>query len=497
MKGRRQELYDRIRETSKEEVILEEMQRLGFWPQGEGKPEGTESFIRRRAELRRELNQLQTELRRLGDVDRLISDARLARMKKAKENRLENKKRRLREQEQKAAAWKQKQATEIIYLGENVSSGLDKKLSNHEKLKANGLDLINVAGDLAELMGISLSELRFLSYQREVSEVNHYKRFSLPKKTGGLREISAPMPKLKKAQEWILQNILYKIELHENAHGFRPKHSIKTNALPHVGSEVLINIDLQDFFPSVDLKRVLGLFKSLGYSESLAMILALLCTEPDVEEVEIDEKNYFVSSGQRTLPQGSPASPAITNIICRHLDLRLNNLCKKHGFNYTRYADDMSFSAQNRVAIPLGKFLGIVQRIVREEGFKIHPKKTHVATKGRQKEVTGIVVNEKPSIARKKLKAFRAVLYQLEKDGPEGKSWGESDDVISAVRGYADFVYMVDPKKGMDCREQVQRIIKKHGWRAPRYERKGKKKFNEGKSIWSGVKKLFRGLLGR
>ena len=496
MKARRQELYDRIRETSKEEVILEEMQRLGFWPEGEGRPEGTEAFIKRRGELKRELTQLQTELRRLGDVDRLISDARRERMKQSKQKRQETKLKRLREREQGAKEWKQKQQTEIIYLGENYSGTLDKKKSDRERLNAARLAMLNDAGDLAKAMGIELSELRFLSFQREVSRVNHYKRFRLPKKTGGFREISAPMPKLKQAQEWILQNILYKINLHESAHGFRPKHSIKTNALPHVGAELLINIDLENFFPTVTYKRVFGLFRSLAYSDSLANILALLCTEPDVEEVEIDGESYFVSSGERTLPQGSPASPAITNIICRHLDKRLHKLCEKHGFNYTRYADDMSFSAQQRVTIPIGKFLGIVKRIVKEEGFKIHPKKTHVATKGRQKEVTGIVVNEKPSISRKKLKAFRAVLYQLEKDGPEGKHWGDSDDVISAVKGYADFVNMVDPKKGMDCREQVQRIIKKHAWKPPRYERKGKLKEAQKSSIWTGIKQAFSKFFG-
>src|SRR5690606_31416208 len=118
------------------------------------------------------------------------------------------------------------------------------------------------------------------------------------KKTGGLRTISAPMPRLKRAQYWILSNILEPINLHGDAHGFVKQRSIVTNAQAHVGKDVVINIDLQDFFPTVSYPRVKGFFHQLGYSEHVATILALLCTEAETQEVELDGHTWFVSNGE-------------------------------------------------------------------------------------------------------------------------------------------------------------------------------------------------------
>ncbi len=194
-------------------------------------------------------------------------------------------------------------------------------------------------------MNITQGELRFFAFYRPTSTVSHYIRFKIPKKIGGDRQVSAPMPRLKTAPTWILDCILCNIPLHEAAHGFRPQRSIVANAQPHVGADVIINFDLKNFFPSISYKRVKGLFSSFGYSETAATIFALLCTEADVEEVELDGQTYYVAMSDRHLPQGSPASQAITNIMCRRLDKRLSAMAAELGFVYTRYADDFTFSA--------------------------------------------------------------------------------------------------------------------------------------------------------
>jgi retron-type reverse transcriptase len=134
---------------------------------------------------------------------------------------------------------------------------------------------------------MGVKKLRFIAFSRKTS---HYIRFQIPKKTGGKRDISVPMPQLKQAQEWILHNILEKLELHNAAHGFRCGRSIVTNAQPHLGAEAIVNIDLKDFFPSISYKRVKGLFKSFGYSEAASILFGLICTEPKVKEVELDGK---------------------------------------------------------------------------------------------------------------------------------------------------------------------------------------------------------------
>ena len=132
---------------------------------------------------------------------------------------------------------------------------------------------------------------------------------------------------------------------------------------------------------------------ALAVSEEAATIFALLTTEPGIDEVELDGLTYFVARTARRLPQGSPASPAITNIVCRRLDGRLEGMAKSTGFVYSRYADDLTFSAKSKEASPLvGKLLQRIRYAVAKEGFVPHEKKTRILRRGRRQEVTGVVV---------------------------------------------------------------------------------------------------------
>jgi retron-type reverse transcriptase len=270
----------------------------------------------------------------------------------------------------------------------------------------------------------------------------------MPKKTGGERIISAPMPRLKRAQYWVLDNLLANAEIHPAAHGFVKGRSIVSNALPHIGKDVVINLDLKNFFPSIAMPRIKGIFSQMGYSEQIATTLALLCTEAQTEEVSVDGETFFVAHGQRALPQGSPCSPALTNILCRRLDARLQGCAAKLGFSYTRYADDLTFSCSEEGRKLAGKLLWRVKQIVAAEGLTPHPDKQHVMRSAQRQSVTGIVVNDKPSIERDTLRRFRATLYQVEKDGPAGKQWNGNTNVIDALEGYAQFIKMVDAAKG-------------------------------------------------
>jgi len=129
-----------------------------------------------------------------------------------------------------------------------------------------------------------------------------------------------------------------------------------TNARNHVGRDVVINLDLKDFFPTLTYARVKGLFEALGYAEAVAIPLALLCTEPMVDEVTLDGERHFIADGPRLLPQGAPTSPAITNLICRRLDRRLVGLARTLGFIYSRYADDLTFSGSGEAVKKIGTF---------------------------------------------------------------------------------------------------------------------------------------------
>ncbi len=468
----RQELYDRIRSSSKNEVILEEMIRLGFWPADGDGPGDLATEMRRRSELRRELRALRTEQARLRDEEKVLKELRKQRFAEAREKRKETKARRLAEREARAKAWRAKQEREIGYLGPQVSGGLGHTECDREKLGSYGLPVFADAAAIARGMGITVGQLRFLAFTRTTSEVTHYTRFRIPKRTGGERLISAPMPRLKAAQHWILEHLLSKVPVHDAAHGFLPGRSIVTNARPHVGKAVVINLDLEDFFPTVTYRRVYGQFKALGYSPHAATILALICTEPEIDTVRIDGRTWHIARGERHLPQGAPTSPALTNILCRRLDRKLTTLAERSGFVYTRYADDLSFSSDNAESETVGKLMRRVRYLIQREGFTVHPDKTRVLRRAGRQEVTGIVVNDRLGVERATLRRFRAVLHQIEKDGPEGKTWGPGGNVLGSILGFANFVNMVDPEKGAALRERAKALCERHGYTPPKPPRR-------------------------
>lgn len=456
----RQELYEMIQQTSKEEFILSEMKKLGFWNTEDGLPKLSEELITKKGALNRELQALLKKKRVWDNKEKLLKEMRKKRMDEAKARREETKLKKEQKRIEKAEIWAEKKKKDIVYLGKDYSKGLNNKENDAEKLTALGLTEFKDITSLAEAMKVTVGQLRYLSYARKVSTSNHYKRFTIPKKSGGFRTISAPMMHLKNAQYWILENVLYQLNIHEKAHGFVPKKSILTNAKPHLGKEFIINIDLKNFFPTITYKRVKGLFKAMGYSEQIATIFSLICTEPEINEVELDGEKYYVAKGERFLPQGAPTSPAITNIICHKMDKRMVGTADKLGFTYSRYADDMTFSKDQEDNEALKRLMWQVKMIVADENFTIHPKKVHIMRKGTKKEVTGIVVNEKLSVPRKKLKNFRAVLHKIDNTRSlKGIKWGTGNP-LNSIYGFANFIRMVDAEKGEKIMEKVQTLLK-------------------------------------
>jgi len=142
------------------------------------------------------------------------------------------------------------------------------------------------------------------------------------------------------------------------------------------------------------------------------------------------------------------------------MDRRLQGLAQKLGFTYTRYADDLTFSATGEGEKKVNLLLNFVKQIIENEGFTLHPDKTRVMRTGRRKEVTGIVVNDKPGIDRKMLRRFRALLHQIETEGPRYKKWGHTPNLLAAIEGYANYVNMVDPMKGEPLKARVRELAK-------------------------------------
>lgn len=241
-----------------------------------------------------------------------------------------------------------------------------------------------------------------------------YLTFTIKKKSGADRTIHAPVKGLKsilRSLNFVLQCIY---EPHQAATGFVLDKSIVDNAKKHVGHPYVLNLDLKDFFHTFDRNRVkMGFiyepFNLNGEKEPLAFLLASLCTHPF--EIDGDVKTV--------LPQGSPTSPTLTNILCKKLDRRLNGLANRFGATYTRYADDITFSSPHNIYND-EEFNKELNRIIEEDQkLEINPKKTRLQKAGYRQEVTGLIVNDKVNVRKRYLKQIRMWLYYWEKYGYE------------------------------------------------------------------------------
>lgn len=268
--------------------------------------------------------------------------------------------------------------------------------------------------DLARLVGVPVYMLDRYTHNSD----RYYKVFYIAKSSGrSRRQISAPSRELKGFQRWIKRYILDHLLVSDHAMGFRHAHSIVDNAVEHTGQDFVLNIDIKDFFPSIEVQRVYGIFKYVGYNPTVSWYLSHLLTY------------------KGKLPQGSPASPVMSNIICRVLDARLSGYCRKWGWSYTRYCDDISISGNG----VLGAGLRHVVSIVESEGFKLNTRKTRIVRQGGSQQVTGLVCNEKVRIPRAKRRMIRAAFHQASLN-PSGYMHRQSE-----LAGLIAFLSMVDP----------------------------------------------------
>lgn len=280
------------------------------------------------------------------------------------------------------------------------------------QLKNFGLPLIRTADDLAELTHLSPQLIRYLSYRANYL----YKRYELPKKDGSMRIIAQPSRELKAIQSWILRNILNKLSSSDNCKGFERGCSILDNAAPHIGANYILNIDFKDFFTSITAPQVYSIFSSVGYSKSVAAILT----------------NLTVVDGR--LPQGAPTSPKLANLICLKLDSRIQGYAGPRGLIYTRYADDISISAQTIKKAMNARI--ILKQIIASEGLEINKSKTVIQGTRRRKEITGLVLSSnRVGIGRSALRKIRAEIFSL--------FTGTADD-YSKINGVLSYTYSVD-----------------------------------------------------
>lgn len=294
---------------------------------------------------------------------------------------------------------------------------------------------VKTRNELADYIGVSRKHLSYILFIKKTE--NLYQTFDIPKKSGGVRHIHAPKKELKQIQRK-LADALYEYEekigaenkINKNiSHAFEKQKSFITNAKVHRNKRFVINIDLKDFFDSFHFGRIRGYFiknKNYELSEEVATTIAQ------------------IACYNSRLPQGAPSSPIITNIICNIFDMRLLNLSRKYKLNYTRYADDLTFSTNDKNFLIKEKvfFEDLLKEITRA-GFNINSKKTRIQYKDSHQEVTGIVVNKKLNVNKNYYKQTRAMAQQLYKTG-EFFIDKELKGTVNQLEGRFSFINQLD-----------------------------------------------------
>jgi len=325
--------------------------------------------------------------------------------------------------------------------------------------------------DLARWLDQSPEQLDFLSDGRRTHRTATESRFQnytyafISKSAGKQRLVEAPKPRLKAIQRRILHEILSAIPVHRNAHGFARGRSCLTGAQVHASERVVVTFDLAQFFPSIGLPRIHGLFRSLGYPWAVARLLTGLCTTvtpaglfsrpPEPQRFDPAVRALYL---QPHLPQGAPTSPALANLLAWTLDRRLQGLANAAGANYARYADDLAFSGDDTFAGSLARFRKAVGKIVAEEGFALNPAKTRVMPRSKPQSVTGIMVNAHINVARRDYDALRATLHNCIVSGPVSQNRAAHPDFRRHLDGRITWVEQVNMPRGARLRRLFERI---------------------------------------
>ncbi len=349
----------------------------------------------------------------------------------------------------------ERKTNDIIFLGRGVSGRLNDRTSDTERLQSLDVQLLSTPADVAVALGISVSKLRWLAFHNEVASRTHYVRFEIAKRSGGVRSLCSPHKSLATAQQWILSQILDKLPTESAAHGFIRTRSIVTGAVPHVGHDILINMDLENFFPSITFPRVRHLFQRIGYSPAVATVLALLCTECPRRTVIYAGQPYLVAIGPRGLPQGACTSPAISNQIARRLDRRMQGLATKMELTYSRYADDLSLSGNQELASRIGYVMACARHMAQDEGFTINEKKTRVLRRNSAQIVTGLVVNDRVAPTRQSLRRIRSILHHAKTEGLNAQNRDDHPDFRAWLGGYISFIAMTRPDLARTFQQQL------------------------------------------
>ena len=359
-------------------------------------------------------------------------------------------------------------------LGKTVAEDL-KAYAN--RLSRAGLPVIFTLRHLAKITAVEYAVLRATVERRRESA--NYRMFAVQKRSGGRRHIHAVTGDLFKVQQFINLELLQKIKPHPASYAFHNDGGIRKCASVHCGAQWLFQYDLENFFHAINESDAYSVFMKVGYRPLLAFELARLCTTTVLPKhlvhylrparLGTSQKEYKFYVEQRgvmgVLPQGAPTSPMLSNLVAFDLDERLTSFADQHGFIYSRYADDLTFSASGE--LPERTSIGDIHRsiveIIRKCGFHENKKKTRVAGPGSKKVVLGLLVDgEIPRLSKETYKRIDRHLHASQKHGliavAEHEKFDSAIGFYNHLAGLIAFVKDVDTARWQEFKQQFSNI---------------------------------------
>lgn len=329
-----------------------------------------------------------------------------------------------------------------------------------QKFQSLGLPALSSEEELADWLGLNelqlarFADLKELSNKTDNAFAPHYNFHIIPKPDRTLRLIEEPKPVLKRLQRRVLAGLINKVPVSPSAYGFVTGKNCIQAAAQHASEDAIVAFDIKNFFTSISLNRVSGLFRSFGYPSAVSMALAGLCTVRTPYPIRSkhglsDYNNLSV----RHLPQGAPTSPALSNLCTFNLDRRLEGLASRYNARFTRYADDITFSGDAPIVKPLLRY---VPSILLSEGFKPNEKKTRVQFRHQQQVSTGIVVNEKVNVSRAKYDFLKSSIHHLISHRDDT----DFPNRVVRLSSQIAWVEQINPAKGYKLRARFEAALK-------------------------------------
>jgi RNA-directed DNA polymerase len=325
---------------------------------------------------------------------------------------------------------------------------------------------------LARLLDVDAGELAWFAdvrgLERTAAEPLRHYRWT----TVDGRLLAAPKPRLKEAQRRLLRHVVALLPLHEAAHGCVPGRSVRPAVAPHAGSAVVLQLDLEQFFPSIRAERVYGLLRTVGglpepVAHTVTGLVTTVVPRAVWQRVPVPaDSDRHRRLGLRLavphLPPGAPTSPGLANLVCFRLDRRLTGLAESFGATYTRYVDDLTFSGGR--GLDRGRLATVVGEVVTEEGFALNQAKTRSRTSAGRQGVLGTVVNVRPTLPRPERDALRALLHNCAVHGWTTQVRDRDPATFrDHVVGRVAWASSVDPVLGARLRALAGRIHWGHG----------------------------------